>query len=248
MASQQQQRLKKELLAQRARAEALRHLESTGSGPSQGELARQQQERRSLQSATAARVERFIGSGTSSSATSAAAFDPRVRDNTLHALARRRAEELQQQKQAQLPRGRRGGALPDGWTEVRDPASGEAYYWNEVRCSVIVRKRRKTAGADVWTMAHDVQRTNETSWERPGRRTRGEEVRSRLAGAGRVVLVMTRRLRLTWCLCVFVCCAFGSQTGDAAIEAGSSLGTAGVAAAAAEENDLPAYEHSSRRS
>ncbi|TYZ66360.1 hypothetical protein PybrP1_006957 [[Pythium] brassicae (nom. inval.)] len=151
----QQQRLQKELQAQRARAEALRHLNSTGSGPSQRELARQQAERRQLQSATAARVERFVsGAQTPTTAPTASVFDPRVRDNTLHAVARRRADELQQQQQQQTrrgtgARGARSGALPDGWTEVREAASGDTYYWNE--------------------------RTNETTWDRPGKKRTREE-------------------------------------------------------------------------
>lgn len=143
------ERLKKELQAQRARAEALQHLQTTGAGPSQTEIARQQAERQKLKNATSARVERFVtGANPAASQPPSAAekYDPRVRDNTLHAVAMRRANEIHQtqrttQQMSAYRKNRSGGgvrqdnhsSLPEGWTEVSDPTSGDVYYWNEVR-------------------------------------------------------------------------------------------------------------------
>ncbi|KAF1328869.1 hypothetical protein FI667_g6471, partial [Globisporangium splendens] len=138
------ERVKKELLAQRARAEALKHLHATGSGPSQSELARQQAERQKLVNVTSAKVQRFVN-GVPQQQTAADKYDPRVRDNTLHVVAVRRANEIHQtqtvaQQMNAFRQGRLHGdnsgtgadtALPDGWKEAKDPASGDTYYWNE---------------------------------------------------------------------------------------------------------------------
>ncbi|RLN48643.1 hypothetical protein BBJ29_002547 [Phytophthora kernoviae] len=144
------ERLKKELTAQQARAEALKHLQSTGSGPSQRELAQQQQLRqRQTTNATSATAQRRV-IGSQPTATAADKFDPRIRDNTLHAVALRRAQELQKTQQIEQmtesyhidSRSTEKLALPLGWQEAVDPASGDVYYWNE--------------------------NTQETVWERPG--------------------------------------------------------------------------------
>lgn len=146
------ERLKKELQAQQARAEALKHLHATGSGPSQSELTRQQAERQKLQNATSARVERFVTGSAPAAPTAADKYDPRVRDNTLHAVALRRANEIHQTQRTtqQLSAYRTDSTssnssstsdLPDGWTTVPDPASGDVYYWNEVRCYTMALDR-----------------------------------------------------------------------------------------------------------
>lgn len=150
------ERVKKELQAQRARAEALKHLHTTGSGPSQSELARQQAERQKLANATSAKVHRFVNGTThpvqQQQQAAAQAYDPRVRDNTLHVVAMRRANEIHQTQTIthQVNAFRNGrhhhsdgprdgaaaiaaeGKLPDGWKEAKDPTSGDVYYWNEV--------------------------------------------------------------------------------------------------------------------
>lgn len=149
------ERLKKELQAQRARAEALKHLQVTGAGPSQSEIARQQAERQKLKNATSARVERFVtgaNPGAAQPPTAAERYDPRVRDNTLHAVAMRRANEIHQtQKTTQQmnayrknsssggngSHGNGSSRLPEGWNEVSEPSSGDVYYWNEVRVGVL---------------------------------------------------------------------------------------------------------------
>uniref|UniRef100_K3WU12 WW domain-containing protein n=1 Tax=Globisporangium ultimum (strain ATCC 200006 / CBS 805.95 / DAOM BR144) TaxID=431595 RepID=K3WU12_GLOUD len=145
------ERVKKELLAQRARAEALKHLHTTGSGPSQSELARQQAERQKLVNVTSAKVQRFVN-GAPQQQTAADKYDPRVRDNTLHVVAMRRANEIHQtQTIAQQvnafrpgrPHGDSSGSavdtsLPDGWNEAKDPTSGDTYYWNEKRRGTIL--------------------------------------------------------------------------------------------------------------
>jgi hypothetical protein len=143
------ERLKKELLAQKARAEALKYLHTTGSGPSQLELAQQQQLRqKQAANATSAAAQRRVLGAQPREPTAAEKFDPRVRDNTLHAVALRRAQDLHktQQIEQQIESYRLGSnttehnALPTGWTEVQDPASGDTYYWNGVGDSCAIEQ------------------------------------------------------------------------------------------------------------
>lgn len=140
-------RSRKELEAQRARAAALKHLTATGSGPSQSELARQQQERAKLvnERSAAAQVRVF---GKPAAANGAASrIDPRVRDNTLQVVAMRRAKEMHSSQTVMQHadslqsagwvsqrggNGNKDSTLPAGWKEALDPASGDTYYWNEV--------------------------------------------------------------------------------------------------------------------
>jgi len=70
-----QERLKKELAAQKARAAAIKHLDASGSGPSRQETLRNQ----TMATAASSNVPTQIQMG----------------DNTLHAIAQRRAKELQ---------------------------------------------------------------------------------------------------------------------------------------------------------
>ncbi|KAF4036540.1 putative WW domain-containing protein [Phytophthora infestans] len=144
-------RLKKELAAQKARAEALKYLHSTGSGPSQRELSQQQQlrQKQTANATSSVAQRRVLGAQPEPSA--ADKFDPRVRDNTLHAVASRRAHELQNEHQIEQKMEsyrleskttEQFNTSPPGWQEVVDPVSGDSYYWNET--------------------------TNETVWERPG--------------------------------------------------------------------------------
>ncbi|KAG1711635.1 hypothetical protein DVH05_008882 [Phytophthora capsici] len=144
-------RLKKELAAQKARAEALKYLQATGSGPSQRELAQEQQlrQKQTANATTSVAQRRVVGSQLTEPS-AADKFDPRVRDNTLHAVALRRAQDLQktQRVEQQMESYKMESltteynALPQVWQEVVDPATGDVYYWNES--------------------------TNETAWERPG--------------------------------------------------------------------------------
>ncbi|CAH0493889.1 unnamed protein product [Peronospora farinosa] len=144
------ERLKKEFAAQKTRAEALKHLQATGSGPSQRELTQQQQLRqRQVANATSCVAQRRVGGGQPQEMSAADKFDPRVRDNTLHAVALRRAQELQKTHQIEQmteryrlePRTTEYNALHQEWQEVVDPVSGDSYFWNEA--------------------------TNKTVWERP---------------------------------------------------------------------------------
>ncbi|GMF17220.1 unnamed protein product [Phytophthora fragariaefolia] len=129
------ERLKKELAAQKARAEALKYLQSTGSGPSQRELAQQQQLRQKQTSnATSAVAQRRVLGSQPREPSAADQFDPRVRDNTLHAVALRRAQDLQKTQQIDHEtescrleaHTTQHSALPSGWQEVVDPASGDS--------------------------------------------------------------------------------------------------------------------------
>ena len=134
------ERLKQELAAQKIRAEALKHLQATGSGPSQRELTQQQQLRqRQVANATSCVAQRRVGGGQPRELSAADKFDPRVRDNTLHAVALRRAHELQKTHKIEQmtesyrlePRTTEYNALQEGWQEVIDPVSGDSYYWHE---------------------------------------------------------------------------------------------------------------------
>ncbi|KAK1947341.1 hypothetical protein P3T76_001351 [Phytophthora citrophthora] len=148
------ERLKKELAAQKARAEALKYLQSTGSGPSQRELTQQQQlrQKQTANATTSVAQRRVLGSQLKEPS-AADKFDPRVRDNTLHAVALRRAQDMQKTQQIEQQTesfrmescSTEYNALPPFWQEVVDPTSGDVYYWNES--------------------------TNETAWERPGSST-----------------------------------------------------------------------------
>ena len=136
------ERLRKELAAQRARTEALKHLETTSSGPSQKELAQQQQLRQQqTANATSAVAQRRLLGAQPREPSVADTFDPRVRDNTLHALALRRAQALQKTRAVEQTtasyrlevKTTEYNALSAEWQELVDRSSGESYFWNKVR-------------------------------------------------------------------------------------------------------------------
>ncbi|RLN55522.1 hypothetical protein BBJ28_00002765 [Nothophytophthora sp. Chile5] len=180
------ERLKKELAAQRARAAALQHLDSTGSGPSHRERAEQQQLRQQkTANATSIAAQRRVAGALPREQTAAEKYDPRVRDNTLHAVALRRAQELQttQKLTAQAETYHTGhglsSTLPDGWKEATDDASGDTYYWNEVRKALYVGIGYRIdldSGLEVTDPSSgDVyywnRKTDATTWTRPAARS-----------------------------------------------------------------------------
>ncbi|CAI5714657.1 unnamed protein product [Hyaloperonospora brassicae] len=161
------ERLRKELAAQRARTEALKHLEATSSGPSQKELAQQQQLRQQqTTNVTSAVAQRRLLGAQPREPSVADKLDPRVRDNTLHALARRRAQTLQKTRAVEQmtesyrvePKTTEYNASSAEWQELVDRSSGESYFWNKT--------------------------TNETVWERPERSSIQVQAQETEAGAG----------------------------------------------------------------
>ncbi|DBA04917.1 TPA: hypothetical protein N0F65_006919, partial [Lagenidium giganteum] len=164
------ERLQKELEAQRARAEALKHLNATGSGPSRAELARHQQERQRLANPLTAAAQRHVPQPSYSGQ------DSLVRDNTLQMLAQRRAKEMHASMQSAARNGLEstGGVpiaskaeLPDGWTAVQDPSSNSTYYWNKVFMLEADIMMALCALTHVLRVPN--QKTNETSWDHPGK-------------------------------------------------------------------------------
>jgi hypothetical protein len=95
--SKKQERLKKELEAQRIRAAASNYLASTGAGPSQRELAEQQKARRQLTNAVSAAVNKHVQKLMPTVITPIQSeYD---KDNTLKALALRKAKEKYPEQQ-----------------------------------------------------------------------------------------------------------------------------------------------------
>ncbi|CAM9283984.1 unnamed protein product, partial [Discosporangium mesarthrocarpum] len=154
-------RLQKEIDAQKKRAEALAHLHKHGCGPSEYE--------KNVQTKGLAKAEEEQGNAVSK------------RDNTLEAMAVRRAQQtykemtakealLKQQAKLRDGLGKKataghaaggggtGGWLEEGWQEVKDLASDSVYYWNK--------------------------KTGKTSWTRPSAAAAGPGVAKVVGGQG----------------------------------------------------------------
>ncbi|CAI5730456.1 unnamed protein product [Peronospora destructor] len=172
------ERLKKELAAQKTRAEALKYLQATGSGPSERELTQQQQLRqRQVANATSCVALRRVGGGQPRELSAADKFDPRTTESY-------RLE----------PRTTEYKVLRQGWQEVVDPVSGDSYFWNEATNETawerpgsstvqILNSELTVAWSGLivgsksgWEEVPDAtsgdvyywnQKTNETTWTRP---------------------------------------------------------------------------------
>mmetsp|Transcript_27283 Transcript_27283/g.35387 ORF Transcript_27283/g.35387 Transcript_27283/m.35387 type:complete len:244 (-) Transcript_27283:130-861(-) len=130
--------LKKELEAQKKRAEALAYLQENGCGPSQFEKNLTPQG--------------FIG-------TAEAIKSGVSRDNTIEQVRKRKKDLLSQQQSirekivAAHEARPISNALPPGWKEVKDPSSGRIYYWN------------KTTGKTQWLRPESMPEIPDTNKE-----------------------------------------------------------------------------------
>ncbi|CEG38298.1 WW domain [Plasmopara halstedii] len=192
MAPKAAERRQRELAAQKARAEALKHLAITGSGPSQRELLKQQQLRQKQTANTrSCLAQRRVLGAQSQEPSATDKFDPRLRDNTLHVLALRRARDLQQTQhvdqrtevyhlEVKAPENQYS-TPPMEWEKVENLASGNLYHWNERTNETLWEQPGNSEVqtkelADGWEALPDVtsgdiyywnQKTNETTWIRP---------------------------------------------------------------------------------